>query len=348
MATRQDDETHRVFLRLLPPRSNKRLPQTSRKEKIMHDNQERPAMSEAEKRWRNRMRFDKRLGTIKRVWHNYVINTERFLVNPSLYCLLGVAAFACACSFIWVACLQSAGEFWGNFNSILFSGWITGLMSLCALWQVRAVRAAGGLALVAAFASAAIYLFYHLAQADATSRLLQLFPMSAGELSNAKDIGTMFIFAALIGTAFPAGTAVWYVLFIAYSVSASPQQRSSSWIFLGASVGLVLAYALLGAGSARLINSDAIDVLIARSAKELDFSTNHLCDGVPQGEYVHYMTTTADFGLAAPFGDFPERPLHSVKKTDEDMLGVIPSRSAFHRVSCNASDLAQRTYEMKN
>jgi outer membrane protein OmpA-like peptidoglycan-associated protein len=82
-------------------------------------------------------------------------------------------------------------------------------------------------------------------------------------------------------------------------------------------------------------------VLIARSAKELDFSKYHLCNGVPLGEYVHFLAPTADYGLAAPFGEFPERPLHLVKKADEDMLGVVPTRSAFHRVECNVNDSPQ-------
>lgn len=306
----------------------------------MHDGR-----SSAERRWLWWSRRERARAAIEAMWRTYVAGAEPFVHSPAIFLVLNLMALYSAGAFM-TTWLSASGTFYTNAYGVLTSGSIAALIALCAFWQMRVVRNAGSVVMVAVFVSATLYMGFHDAQAEVAVRLQRLFPFSANELPHAADLGTTFVFAMQVADLFEAAPQAWGAilllgfvqqLYLASNKRSFAESRGH-YLFIAVSIGMVTALSIVGIGASNLEKGEGIDVLLARRAIEVDFTQNHLCEGVAKGEAVHVMSTAADIGVAVPVMPFPEKPLRLVRLKGDDMFGVLPSKSAYHRVSCLLSD----------
>jgi hypothetical protein len=81
--------------------------------------------------------------------------------------------------------------------------------------------------------------------------------------------------------------------------------------------------------------SNKTKILIARVVENVDFSDNHLCDGVRPGDRVVRLGSQGDRGIAASFGKFNNATITS--HTATDAKNRLPTPAEFYSVDCNVT-----------
>ncbi len=285
-----------------------------------------------------------------------IFDSREYVHEPALFARLVAANIGLYGVWLLLAWFESPSQLWPSVFIFLGLGWLTLLISACAAWQIKVVRALAELLPMKIFAGAVIAGSLTWCASSVRDKASSIFPISPYELTNAIVLSTAmeaaFTIAVILSSVmFVVAGYVTVHNFVSLLRGLIQFARRDS-MTVGTVRGLInrraflfqlffafLAGPALGVALGTFAMMKGDKLLIAHLAMEYDFTTVHACAGVSKDERVLLLSMSAQKGIAAKFNP-PAK--HGIFSKSFDDLAAQPISARM--VDCYAPGITWRPY----
>ncbi|MGI4856757.1 MAG: hypothetical protein ACRYHA_07500 [Janthinobacterium lividum] len=204
-----------------------------------------------------------------------------------------------------------------NATNLTLNGALVFALSIGALIQIKWIKPVVSVSIVGIFLAAVLRYVIQDASNQTIGILHRHFLFDATQLTQAVSTGTLYITAIEIGQ----GAALAFIpliIVIAIALDKAYKDKNSrlkSLLLAISCLGLIFSALSISKVAATATRAVGLDVVILKTAYDVDFSSHYDCPKAELNERVFLSKTSDTAGYAARM-TFPEKPLLSIKASD--------------------------------